>query len=117
MFLAVSATSDGHGEEVLNMRARLLAAALVLVSSAACVAPGIALVDISAAQAELAAAKTAEAEKWAPYEYTAGDLYLKQAKDRLGYSGTYYQEAYEYAEKSFKFAHQAKEKALNHPKE
>ena len=99
------------------MRARLCIAALLFAPAIACVAPGIALVDVNSAEAELTAAKTADAEKWAPYEYTAATLYLKQAKDRLGYSGTYYQEAYEYAEKSYKFAHQAKQKALEHPKE
>jgi hypothetical protein len=96
---------------------RLLTAALLVAVGAGCIAPGIALVDISAAQSELAAAKVADAEKWAPYEYTAAEQYLKQAKDRMGYSGSYYQEAYEYAEKSSKLAHQAKEKALNHPKD
>ena len=99
------------------MRARLTIAALLLAPLGACVAPGIALRDISRAQDELAAAKTADADKWAPYEYTAAELYLAQAKDRIGYSGSYYQQAYEYAAKSYNFAHQAKEKALSHPKE
>lgn len=75
------------------------------------------LVDLSDAEAEIAAAKAADAPKWAPYEYTAANLYLHQAKDRMGYSGTYYQDAYEYAQKAAEFGKQAKEKALNHPKE
>jgi Domain of unknown function (DUF4398) len=99
------------------MRGRLFAATLGSLAATACVAPAIALINISGAQSELAAAKTADAEKWAPYEYTAAELYLKQARDRMGYSGTYYQEAYEYADKAFKFAQQAKQKALDHPKE
>lgn len=103
------------------MRVRTLAAplgfALALALSAGCIAPTMALLDIGDANAEVAGAKAAQAEKWAPYEYTAAVLYLAQAKDRIGYSGTYYQEAYEYAEKASKFANQAKEKAENHPKE
>ncbi len=102
------------------MRARSLAATLLAmfaIPAAGCVAPGIALVDMSQAAGELAAAQAADAERWAPYEYTAAQLYLKQARDRFGHSGSYYQEAYEYADKSYKFAHQAKEKALDHPKE
>ena len=97
------------------MRARSILLFTVLTSG--CVAPGIALVDVSKASGEIAAAQAADAERWAPYELTAAQLYLKQARDRFGHSGSYYQEAYEYAEKSYKFAHQAKEKALDHPKE
>ena len=66
---------------------------------------------------ELAVAKTADAPKWAVYEYTSAELYLHEAKARLGYSGSYYQVAYEYAQKATDFAKQAKEKAQNHPKE
>jgi hypothetical protein len=82
-----------------------------------CVAPIMTMVDLSDAEAEIAAAKTADAPKWAPYEYTSAVLYLHEAKDRMGYSGTYYQNAYEYAQKAAEYAKQGKEKALNHPKE
>lgn len=105
------------------MNARLRSAGIVAVAllallpGAACIAPAMALIDVSTAQAELAAAETAGGPKWAPYEYTAAEIYLKQAKDRLGHSGSYYQESYEYAQKAYKFAHQAKQKAENHPKE
>ena len=84
---------------------------------AGCVAPIMTLVDLSDAEAEIAAAKTADAEKWAPYEYTAAQIYVHEAKDRMGYSGTYYQDAIEYAEKAYELGKQAKEKAENHPKE
>ncbi|MHB1844141.1 MAG: DUF4398 domain-containing protein [Deltaproteobacteria bacterium] len=90
---------------------------LLALSSAGCVAPVMSLVDISDAEAEIAAAKVADAPKWAPYEYTSATLYLHQAKDRLGYSGTYYQDAYEFAERAYQFGKLAKEKAESHPKE
>ncbi len=90
---------------------------LLALASAGCIAPVMTLVDLSDAEAELAAAKVADAPKWAPYEYTSATLYLHQAKDRLGYSGSYYQDAYEFADKAFDFAKLAKEKAESHPKE
>ncbi len=97
-------------------RARMALALLALLGSG-CVAPIMTMVDLSDAEAEIAAAKTADAVKWAPYEYTSAVLYLHEAKDRMGYSGTYYQTAYEYAQKAAEYAKQGKEKALNHPKE
>ncbi len=96
--------------------ARLVIATLPLMC-AACIGPAMALSDLSDAKAEIAAAKSADAEKWAPYEYTSATLYLAHAKALLGRSGSYYQEAFEDAEKAEDFAHQAKEKAENHPKD
>ncbi|MHB8420560.1 MAG: DUF4398 domain-containing protein [Myxococcales bacterium] len=90
---------------------------LLALASQGCVAPVMTLLDLSDAEAEIAAAKTADAEKWAPYELTSAQLYLHEAKDRLGYSGTHYQTAYEYAEKAAEYGKMAKEKAENHPKE
>jgi hypothetical protein len=90
---------------------------LLALGGSGCVAPIMTMVDLSDAEAEIAAAKSADASKWAPYEYTSAILYLHQAKDRMGYSGSYYQTAYEYAQKAADFGKQAKEKALNHPKE
>jgi len=73
--------------------------------------------DIGSAETELAAAKAADAPKWAPYEYHLADLYLREAKDLLAYSGSYYQESYTYAKKSLTLSREAKEKALGHPKD
>jgi hypothetical protein len=94
-----------------------MALAVLALLASGCVAPIMTMVDLSDAEAEIAAAKTADAPKWAPYEYTSAVLYLHEAKDRMGYSGTYYQNAYEYAQKAAEYAKQGKEKALNHPKE
>ncbi len=99
------------------MRHACMGLALLALLSGGCVAPIMTMVDLSGAEAEIAAAKTADAPKWAAYEYTSAILYLHEAKDRMGYSGTYYQVAYEYAQKSKEYAKQAKEKALSHPKE
>jgi len=96
------------------MRARGIGAALLgiaLATNAGCVAPAIAMSDINTAQVELAAARTADAPRLAPYEYTLADLYLKQARERMGSSD--YQESYEYARKATGFARQATEKAEN----
>lgn len=68
---------------------------------------------INSAQAELAAAKAADAPRLAPYEYTLADLYLNEAKQLQAYSGSYYEESYTYARKSYAAAHEAKEKALS----
>ena len=82
-----------------------------------CVGPVLAMLNFSDAEAEIAAARTADAPKWAPYEYTSATLYLHEAQLLRGYSGAYYQDAYEYAQKAVEFAKLAKEKAENHPKE
>jgi hypothetical protein len=72
----------------------------------------MAMGDINSAQAELAAAQTAEAPRLAPYEYTLASLYLERARDRMGTSD--YQEAYENARKATIFARQAVAKAESH---
>jgi hypothetical protein len=87
----------------------LLALALAL----GCVGPAMSLSDIGSAQAELAAAKAADAPRLAPYEYTLADLYLNEARELQAYSGSYYEESYTYARKSYSMARQAKEKALS----
>jgi hypothetical protein len=90
-------------------------AVLTLATSATlgCVGPAMSLSDIGAAQSELAAARAADAPRLAPYEYTLADLYLKEARELLAYSGSYYQESYTYARKSYALAREAKEKALS----
>jgi hypothetical protein len=86
---------------------------LVLALASGCVGPVMSLSDISSAKSELAAAKAADAPKLAPYEYTLADLYLNEAKELQAYSGSYYQESYTYARKSYAMAREAKEKALS----
>ena len=69
--------------------------------------------DINNAQAELSAAKAADAPKLAPYEYTLAELYLSEARELRAYSGSYYEESYTYARKSYAMALEAKQKALS----
>ena len=85
---------------------------LLTLSGAGCVGPAMAMGDINTAQAELSAAQTAEAPKFAPYEYTLAELYLGRARDRMGTAD--YQEAYENARKAATFAKQAVAKAESH---
>ncbi len=84
---------------------------MALAANVGCVAPAIAMSDINTAQVEVSAARTADAPRLAPYEYTLAEMYLKQARDRMGTSD--YQESYEYARKATAFARQATEKAEN----
>lgn len=62
------------------------------------------------ANTQIAAARTASAEKYAPYEWTSANLYLHQARLLVGYSE--YEAAVNFAGKASKFASEAREKAL-----
>ena len=61
------------------------------------------------AAAEVAAAKAAGAERYAPYEYTAAVEYLHKAREEGGYAD--FQVAVEFAKKAQDFAHQARDLA------
>lgn len=65
------------------------------------------LVDADVA---LEAARTARAEKYAPYEYTSAQLYLVKAREEVGYSD--YEVAVDFARKASKFANEARQKSL-----
>jgi hypothetical protein len=62
------------------------------------------------ADVQLEAARTANAEKYAPYEWTSANLYLHQARQLSGYAD--YGTAVDFAAKAAKFASEAKEKAM-----
>ena len=96
------------------MRARGFSAAVlgIALTGVGCVGPAMAMSDINTAQVEVSAAKTADAPRLAPYEYTLAELYLEQARARMGSSD--YQVSYEYARKATGFARQAVEKSENH---
>lgn len=85
--------------------------ALALLSG--CVGPAMTVADIGSAQSELAAARAADAPRLAPYEYTLAELYLNEARELQAYSGSYYEESYTYARKSYALAREAKEKSLS----
>jgi hypothetical protein len=62
------------------------------------------------ADVQLEAARTANAEKYAPYEWTSANLYLHKARQQVGYSE--YGVAVDFAGKASKFANEAREKAM-----
>ncbi len=61
------------------------------------------------AEAKLAGAKAAEADRYAIYEYTASEEYLKKAHEELGYAD--YGPAIDYAYKAADLAAQGTERA------
>jgi hypothetical protein len=72
------------------------------------------------AEAKLAAAKAAEAERYAPYEYTAAEEYLHKAHEEVGYADygpaiDYAYKAAEAAERGTKRASDEKAKFLDAP--
>jgi hypothetical protein len=62
------------------------------------------------AEVQIQAARTAGAEKYAPYEWTAANLYIHKAREEVGYSD--FQAGVDFAEKAARFAAQAREKAM-----
>ena len=66
----------------------------------------------SKAASAVAAAKQAEADRYAPYEYTAAEEYLHKAREEAGYAQ--YQDSIEYGHKAEDMAHRARAIALNH---
>ncbi|MBK7863034.1 MAG: DUF4398 domain-containing protein [Archangiaceae bacterium] len=62
------------------------------------------------AEVQIEAARTAQAERFAPYEWTAANLYYRKAKEEVGYSD--YEQAVDFAQKAQKFATQARDNAM-----
>ncbi|MCA2980527.1 MAG: DUF4398 domain-containing protein [Myxococcaceae bacterium] len=58
----------------------------------------------------LEAARTAQAERLAPYEWTAAQLYLHKSREEVGYSE--YEQAVGYAKKAVDFATRARDAAV-----
>ena len=67
--------------------------------------------NILDAEVQIQAARTAGAEKLAPYEWTAANLYLHKAREEVGYSD--YQAGVDFAVKASRFANEAREKAMS----
>ena len=63
------------------------------------------------AEVQIQAARTAGAEKYAPYAFTSANLYFSKAKDKIGYSE--YEMAVDYARKSSRFANEARRQAVS----
>jgi hypothetical protein len=62
------------------------------------------------AEVQIQAARTAGAERLAPYEWTAANLYIRKAREEVGYSD--FQAGVDFAEKAARFAAQARERAM-----
>ncbi len=62
------------------------------------------------AETMLEAARTAQADKLAPYEWTAANLYLHKSKEEAGYSD--FEQAVDFAKKAVDFATRARDNAL-----
>lgn len=58
----------------------------------------------------LEAARTAQADKLAPYEWTAANLYFAKSKEEVGYSD--FEQAVDYGKKAVEFATRARDTAL-----
>jgi len=94
------------------MAARMIrwtVALLVLAGSTAC-GPTQATSWLMDADTMLAAARTAQAEKLAPYEWTAANLYLDKSKEEVGYSD--WEQAVDYAKKAVEYATRARDNSL-----
>ncbi len=63
------------------------------------------------ADVQIQAAKTAGAEKYAQYEWTSANLYIKKAREEVGYSD--FEAGVEFAQKASKYANEAREKAMS----
>lgn len=66
--------------------------------------------NILDAEVQIQAAKTAGAEKEAPYEWTAANLYIHKAREEVATSD--YQAGVSFAVKASKYANEAREKAM-----
>ena len=86
--------------------ARALFAASVL---AAC-GPVQSTAYLMDAEVQIEAARTAQAERYAPYEWTAANLYYRKSKEEVGYSD--FEQAVDFAQKAQKFAGQARDNAM-----
>jgi hypothetical protein len=62
------------------------------------------------AEVMLEAARTAQADKLAPYEWTAANLYIHKSKEEAGYSD--FEQSVDYAKKGVDFATRARDVAI-----
>lgn len=63
------------------------------------------------AEVAIQSAKTAGADKYAPYEYTSATLYIHKAREEVGYSD--FEVAVNFAQKASRYANEAREKAMS----
>ncbi len=80
------------------------------VSSAAACGPVQSTAYLIDTETMLEAARTAQADKLAPYEWTAANLYFAKSKEEVGYSD--FEQAVDYGKKAVEFATKARNVAL-----
>ena len=96
-----------------NAPTRLLAVLVLGVTLAGC-GPLQSTAYLLDAEVQIEAARTAGADKYAPYEWTAANLYIHKSREEVGYSD--FEVAVDYAQKASKYANEAREKAMASPK-
>ncbi|MBL8951135.1 MAG: DUF4398 domain-containing protein [Myxococcaceae bacterium] len=84
-------------------------ASLALIALSAC-GPVQSTAYLMDAEVQIEAARTAQAERYAPYEWTSANLYYRKSKEEVGYSD--FEQAVDFAQKAQKFAVQARENAM-----
>lgn len=60
----------------------------------------------------LEAARTAQASKYAPYEWTKSHLFYEKSKEEVGYSD--FEQAVSYAKSALEYAKKARDVAISH---
>ena len=96
-----------------NALTRLVPVSFLLVALAGC-GPLQSTAYLLDAEVQIEAARTAGADKYSPYEWTAANLYIHKAREEVGYSD--FEVAVDFAQKASKFANEAREKSMASPK-
>jgi hypothetical protein len=63
------------------------------------------------AEVQIEAARTAGADRYAPYEWTSANLYIHKAREEVGYSD--FEVAVDFAGKASRFANEARDRAMS----
>jgi hypothetical protein len=87
-----------------------MVAVTVLLGAGAACGPVQSTAYLLDAEVQIEAARTAGAEKLAPYEWTSANLYIHKAREEVGYSD--FETGVEYASKASKFANQARDRSM-----
>lgn len=93
-----------------RIRQRVLAVSVALAFTAIGCGPVQSTSYLIDAETMLEAARTAQADKLAPYEWTAANLYFSKSKEEVGYSD--FEQAVDFAKKAVEFATKARDNAL-----
>lgn len=83
----------------------------VLLAAATACGPMQSTAYLLDAEVQIEAARTAQADRLAPYEWTLANLYIHKAREEVGYSD--FEVAVAFAKKASENARMAKERAMN----